>query len=117
MQKLERKASEFGNMFRLGSKSKVTQEHHPSEENIRGYKADITIKGLDHKSRVTSTEEGDHLEIVASQIKMVNIPCMFDLGLTPVNPCDQQLNLNIMDDITFHEVKKKIGIKKKIPKK
>jgi len=29
---------------------------------------------------------------------------MFDLGISPVNPCDQQLNLNIIDDITYHEV-------------
>ena len=37
---------------------------------------------------------------------MINIPCMFDLGINPVNPCDQQLNLNIIDDITYHEVLK-----------
>ena len=48
---------------------------------------------------------------------MVNIPCMFDMGITPADPCDQQLNLNIIDDITFHKVKKKIETKKKIPKK
>ena len=29
---------------------------------------------------------------------------MFDIGLSQVNPCDEQLNLNIIDDVTYHEV-------------
>ena len=38
---------------------------------------------------------------------MVNVPTMFDLGITPVNPSDGQLNLNIIDDVTYHEVVEK----------
>ena len=37
---------------------------------------------------------------------MINIPSMFDIGTTPINPCDGQLNLNILDDVTYHEVLK-----------
>lgn len=48
----------------------------------------------------------DELEVVAGYLKLVNIPCMFDLGITPCDPKDQQLNLNIVDDITYHDVLK-----------
>ena len=29
---------------------------------------------------------------------------MFDIGTHPVNPCDSQLNLNMIDDVTFSKV-------------
>ena len=48
----------------------------------------------------------DELEVVAGYLKLVNIPCMFDLGISPCDPRDQQLNLNIVDDITYHDVLK-----------
>lgn len=47
------------------------------------------------------------MSVVAASIKLLNIPCMFDLGTSPVNPCDEQLNLNMIDDVTFHTIMKK----------
>lgn len=79
-----------------------------ADEEIKGYSVKIKYKGLDQKSREVSTNEDgmDEFEVVAAYLKMINIPCMFDLGTNPVNPCDQQLNLNIADDVTYHEVLK-----------
>ena len=48
--------------------------------------------------------DNDVLDVFAAYIKLINIPCMFDIGLSQVNPCDEQLNLNIIDDVTYHEV-------------
>lgn len=82
------------------------------ENDITGYITRIKVKGLDRQGREQWHEEGkDELSVTAASIKMVNIPSMFDLGISPVNPSDQQLNLNIIDDITYHEV-----IEKKLKK-
>ena len=58
----------------------------------------------------------DELDVVASQLKMINIPCMFDIGVTSVDPTDQQLNLNIVDDLTFTEIKSDIKKNELMPK-
>lgn len=55
------------------------------DEQIKGYNLKVKVTGLDHKSREESTNE---LDVHAAYLKMINIPCMFDIGTTPVNPCD-----------------------------
>lgn len=84
------------------------QEQYLSDEDIRGYNVNVKVKGLDHRGREISAKGGqmDELDVVAAYLKLINIPCMFDVGTTPINPSDQQLNLNIADDVTYHEVLK-----------
>ena len=97
---------------------KLSQAHKPSSEDtdgknefgfsddlITGYKVKVEAKGLDYKGReISSSKNFDSLEIAAAYLKLINVPCMFDIGTQPVNPCDSQLNLNMIDDVTFSKV-------------
>ena len=92
-----------------------------SDDLITGYKVKVEAKGLDYKGRETITNKSfDSLELAAAYLKLINIPCMFDIGNPSVNPSDSQLNLNMIDDITFQKViqaeiqSEKVTKKKKI---
>ena len=66
------------------------------------------MKGLDYLGRELQIkdEEMDSIEMVASYLKLINVPCMFDIGVTNCTPEDNQLNLHIVDDITYNQVLK-----------
>ena len=76
-----------------------------TDDIITGYKVKVEAKGLDYKGReIASSKNFDSLEMAAAYLKLINVPCMFDIGTQPINPCDSQLNLNMIDDVTFLKV-------------
>lgn len=76
-----------------------------SEDKITGFKVKIEAKGLDYKGReISMSKNFDSVEMAAAYMKLINVPCMFDIGVSAVNPCDWQLNLNIIDDQTYQKV-------------
>jgi len=84
------------------------REQDVTEEEILGYITRVKVKSLDQKGCEVVAEDGlNEVRIVAAAIKMVNVPTMFDLGVNQVNPCESQLNLNMIDDVTYHEVIRK----------
>jgi len=44
------------------------------------------------------------LETVVAFLRVINVPCMFDLGTPPIDPFNHQLLLNLMDDLTYYKV-------------
>ena len=76
-----------------------------NDDLITGYKVKVEAKGLDYKGReLTTNKSFDSVELAAAYLKLINVPCMFDMGVTACNPCDQQLNLNMIDDQTFKNI-------------
>ena len=57
--------------------------------------------------------DSDCLETVAAYLKVINVPCMFDLGTPNVDPTEPQLLLNIMDDLSYYKVIKPDFLDKK----
>jgi hypothetical protein len=53
------------------------------------------------------------LETTAAYLKVINVPCMYDLGTPTVDPYDHQLLLNIMDDLTYYKAIKPDFLDKK----
>ena len=61
-----------------------------SDDNIVGYKVKVEAKGLDYKGReVSINKDFDSLNIAAAYLKLINVPCMYDIGTSACNPCDQ----------------------------
>jgi len=72
------------------NRSSIFAKNDIREDDRLGYMTRVQIKGLDRKGReVWSEENNDEVSIVAACIKLVNIPTMFDLGTSAVNPCDE----------------------------
>ena len=60
-----------------------------SDDIITGYKVKVEAKGLDYKGREISTEKNfDSIELAAAYLKLISVPCMFDIGVTATNPGD-----------------------------
>jgi hypothetical protein len=60
---------------------------------------------MDYMGRLTTTEEEmDTLESVIAYLKVINVPCLHDLGTPNCNPTDPQLLLNLIDDRTYYKV-------------
>lgn len=60
---------------------------------------------MDSMGREVNTEdEYDTNEVDAAYLKLINVPCLYDMGAAPSDPADAQLCLNILDDQTFYKV-------------
>ena len=56
---------------------------------ITGFKVKVEAKGLDYKGRETITNKSfDSLELAVAYLKLINVPCMFDIGIPSSNPGD-----------------------------
>lgn len=70
-----------------------------------GYRVCVKIKAMDSMGREVNTEdEYDTNEVDAAYLKLINVPCLYDMGSAPCDPADSQLALNIIDDQTFYKV-------------
>lgn len=59
----------------------------------------MQVKAMDSMGREMNTEEDyDTNEVDAAYLKLINVPCLYDMGASPSDPADQQLCLNILDD-------------------
>ena len=86
--KKESKLKQQAETRRSKSKEK-NKEFGFDEDMITGFKVKVEAKGLDYKGREISKEKNfDSLEIAAAYLKLINVPCMFDIGVSAVNPCD-----------------------------
>lgn len=45
----------------------------------------------------------DSIETVAAYLKLINIPCMFDMGTRVAMPKKGTLQLNLIDDRTYNK--------------
>lgn len=60
-----------------------------SDEQIYGFNVRVLAKELDKRGReVVSSEGQNELDVQAAYLKMINIPCMFDVGTEAANPSD-----------------------------
>jgi hypothetical protein len=48
----------------------------------------------------------DENTVNTAYLKVINVPCMHDLGTLQTDPTDSRLCLNVIDDLTFHKVVK-----------
>ena len=81
-------------------KQKTQVKHNQNEQEnlnefgfndnlITGFKVKVEAKGLDYKGREISTSKNfDSVDLAAAYLKLINVPCMFDIGVSAVNPCD-----------------------------
>ena len=80
----------FANKSSLSDKSNKNTEFDFTEDLITGFKIKVEAKGLDYKGREIATiEDFDTLELAAAYLKLINVPCMFDIGTQAINPTDQ----------------------------
>lgn len=60
---------------------------------------------MDSMGRETNTDdEYDTNDIEIAYLKLINVPCLYDMGAAPSDPTDSRLCLNILDDQTFNKV-------------
>lgn len=50
----------------------------------------------------------DKLETSICQLKLVNVPTMFDIGCSHSNPESETLSLSMIDNITYKQIQKKV---------
>ena len=78
------------NKTSVSDKSNKNAEFGFTEDLITGYKIKVEAKGLDYKGReIASSKDFDTLELAAAYLKLINVPCMFDIGTQAINPTDQ----------------------------
>jgi len=54
---------------------------------------------MDSMGRETNTDdEYDTNDIEIAYLKLINVPCLYDMGAAPSDPTDSRLCLNILDD-------------------
>lgn len=46
----------------------------------------------------------DSIETVAAYLKLINVPCLFDLGTRNASPKNGTLAMNFIDDRTYYKV-------------
>ena len=65
----------------------------------------VEIKGIDFEGRAVAVEsKHDSIETVAAYLKLINVPCLFDIGTRKCTPNNGKLNLNLIDDRTYQHV-------------
>ena len=82
----------LGSSLKYNSTGKTLDANATIDEDDRlGYITRVKVTGLDKKGRecVSESEYQDEVSVVAASIKLINIPSMFDLGTSQVNPCDE----------------------------
>jgi FAD synthase len=85
--------------------SNVLKEFGLRDSQVTGYNLKVEVKGTDFQGRPMAIEtEHDSIETVAAYLKLVNIPCIFDVGTRPPNHKHGTLAMNLLDDRTYQEV-------------
>ena len=85
---------------------------------MQGYKLKVEIKGIDFEGRAVTVEsKHDSIETVAAYLKLINVPCLFDIGTRNPHPNNGKLNLNLVDDRTYNHVIRPDFLNKEIRKK
>lgn len=54
---------------------------------------------------MNTDDEYDTNVVDAAYLKLINVPCIYDMGTAPSDPADQLLSLNILDDQTLKLIK------------
>ena len=79
----------FANKSSHSDESNKNTEFGFTDDLITGYKIKVEAKGLDYKGReIASSKDFDTLELAAAYLKLINVPCMFDIGTQAINPTD-----------------------------
>jgi hypothetical protein len=122
----------FDKIFEAMKKAEGGAANQYKEEEYEAIKIRVKVKAMDYLGREsTKTMEmelsdpdesesagikehkEDILETTAAYLKVINVPCMYDLGTPTVDPYDHQLLLNIMDDLTYYKAIKPDFLDKK----
>jgi len=71
-------------MQRTPTNRAQTTKNKPGSDadmTLSGYKLKIEVKGFDYLNRELSMEnQFDSIELAVAYLKLINVPCMFDLG-------------------------------------
>jgi len=85
--------------------SSILKDFGLKDSSVLGYNLLVEIKGTDFQGRPLAVEtKHDSIETVAAYLKLINIPCIFDLGTRTPNHKHGTLAMNLMDDSTFTKV-------------
>ncbi len=118
----------------LSNQQNVLGEMSTSQSEIQGYNLEVKIKAMDQFGRsfkfsdqkiamdnkstldgqddIAEDEEEEAKESIeyesnvidAAYLKVINVPCMYDMGTLPTDPSDSRLCLNVLDDQSYHKV-------------
>ncbi len=53
------------------------------------------------KKSADSEDVYDTNIVEAAYLKVINVPCMYDIGTLPSDPSDSRLSLNVLDELTY----------------
>jgi len=85
--------------------SSVLEQMGLPDDSVKGYFLKVEVKGTDFLGRPQSLESRhDSIETVAAYLKLINVPCLFDVGTRIATPNKETLLLNLLDDRTYYKV-------------
>jgi hypothetical protein len=92
-------------MGKIKMHSSMLSDFGLTDDAVKAYCLKVEVKGTDFQGRPLAVESRhDSIETVAAYLKLINIPCLFDLGTRNHSPRPGTLLLNMLDDRTYYHV-------------